>query len=118
MAKNFNYRQYYKDYFKIDFDEDYDIHHIDFDRKNNDISNLILLPSKLHHKYHFLLRVCGGFDGKINFDFNISPQGGGLHTYNYKMMIHLCECMIEIDKWVVKKSNMEQTKYYEENYGI
>lgn len=118
MAKSFDYRQYYKDYFGIDFDESYDIHHIDFDRKNNDISNLLLLPSKLHHQYHFAIRACGGLDGKINFDFNIVPQGGSLHTYNYTMMIHLCEAMIEINKWVIKKSGMEQTKYYEENYKI
>lgn len=55
MAKSFNYRKYYKDYYGIDFDSNYVIHHIDFDRSNNDINNLILLPSKLHSRYHFLL---------------------------------------------------------------
>lgn len=55
MAKSFNYRKYYKDYYGIDFDSSYVIHHIDFDRSNNDINNLILLPSKLHSRYHFLL---------------------------------------------------------------
>lgn len=37
MAKNFNYRKYYKEYYGIDFGSEYDIHHIDFDRSNNDI---------------------------------------------------------------------------------
>lgn len=34
MAKKFDYRQYYKDYYNIDFDVEYEVHHIDFDRNN------------------------------------------------------------------------------------
>lgn len=56
MAKNFNYRKYYKEYYGIDFGSEYDIHHIDFDRNNNSIENLLLLPKSLHNKYHFYVR--------------------------------------------------------------
>ena len=118
VMANFDYRQYYKEFFGIDFDKEYAIHHIDFDRGNNDISNLLLLPIKLHSKYHFLVNNCGGYDGKINFDFKINPQCGHIHTYDYKMMIHLCETMIEIDKWVAKKESMMQSKTIRERYGI
>lgn len=52
MAKSFNYRKYYKDYYSIEFGREFDIHHIDRNRENNDISNLILLPKTLHQKYH------------------------------------------------------------------
>lgn len=31
----------------------YDVHHIDFNRSNNNFENLVLLPKKLHHKFHF-----------------------------------------------------------------
>ena len=37
---------------------------------------------------------------------------------DYKMMIHLCETMIEIDKWVAKKESMMQSKTIRERYGI
>lgn len=50
---NRNYRQIYKDYYKIDFDKSYVVHHIDGNRDNNKIDNLLLLPFKLHSKYHF-----------------------------------------------------------------
>lgn len=46
MAKSFNYRKYYKDYYGIDFGKEFDIHHIDINRENNEINNLILLPKR------------------------------------------------------------------------
>lgn len=56
-VKRENYRLKYKQYFGIDFDDTYDIHHIDGDHSNNDINNLLLLPSKLHSKYHFQKQI-------------------------------------------------------------
>lgn len=37
---------------KWDFNQ-YDIHHIDLDRSNNDFDNLVLVPKRLHRKFHF-----------------------------------------------------------------
>ncbi len=34
----------------------YEIHHIDHNRKNNDLSNLIDIPKDLHRKYHKLFQ--------------------------------------------------------------
>lgn len=48
-----NYRTKYKRYYNIEFDNRYVVHHIDGNRENNDISNLVLLPKELHSKYHF-----------------------------------------------------------------
>lgn len=42
----------YKRYYGIDFDENFVVHHIDENRNNNDISNLLLLPTDVHSKYH------------------------------------------------------------------
>lgn len=47
-----DYRRYYKQRYGIEFGSDYEIHHIDMNRSNNDIKNLILLPKELHHKIH------------------------------------------------------------------
>lgn len=52
MAKSFNYRKYYKEYYGIEFGNEFDIHHIDAIRENNDINNLILLPKSLQQQYH------------------------------------------------------------------
>ena len=121
MAKSFNYRKYYKDYYGIDFDSSYVIHHIDFDRSNNDINNLILLPSKLHSRYHFLLT---GFNsdknnkGIASLDFKIVSECGSIPMFGINMMKNLCETMVEIDKWVRIKSDMDREKYNKEIYGI
>lgn len=108
LAKNFNYRRFYKEYYGIDFDSEYEIHHIDFDKENNDINNLLLLPRKLHRQYHFVLNACGAVNGKVNMDFQVYGES---HGYNYKMMENLCEIMKEIDQWVLKKEHMDYAKY-------
>lgn len=46
------YRIRYKSYYGIAFNSEYVIHHIDQDKSNNKISNLILLPRNLHTKLH------------------------------------------------------------------
>lgn len=51
VTKN-NYRNYYKQYYNIEFGSEMDIHHIDKNRNNNDIRNLILFPGKFHNLYH------------------------------------------------------------------
>jgi len=47
-----NYRKLYEEYHNLKIPKDWDIHHIDADRENNKIDNLIMLPSKLHQALH------------------------------------------------------------------
>lgn len=37
--------------------EGYDIHHIDFDKRNNDITNLQMLPEREHHRLHQAMKT-------------------------------------------------------------
>lgn len=50
------YRRYYEKKCNIKIPKGYEVHHIDFNRENNDIMNLVLLPKELHKKYHKLLK--------------------------------------------------------------
>lgn len=50
-----NYRKFYEEVTKVKLPEDFDVHHIDGNRKNNQITNLVALPSELHKKYHDLV---------------------------------------------------------------
>lgn len=34
--------------------ENYDVHHLDCDRKNNSVSNLVLINKQIHELYHYL----------------------------------------------------------------
>ena len=63
-----NYRKFYSDYFGIKIPKGYVIHHIDGDRSNNDIYNLLLLPQKLHSKYHFYKAIIDSWDKSSNLN--------------------------------------------------
>jgi len=47
-----NYRKLFCKHYGIKLDSRYDIHHIDGNRENNDIGNLMILPKSLHAMYH------------------------------------------------------------------
>lgn len=57
-----NYRKLYAKHYGITIPPEYDVHHIDFNRNNNDIKNLILLPKELHQRIH----NCSLTNGAIN----------------------------------------------------
>lgn len=101
-----NYRTYYKNYYGIDFDKNYDIHHIDFNHNNNEISNLLLLPKELHSKYHLLINELGGIDEKGNIKFNalINLMAS---SYAAPIIEKLGSTLQEINKWVIYKQQLE-----------
>lgn len=46
------YRRFYEKETNKKVPSDFDIHHIDFNRKNNNIKNLVAIPKLLHSDYH------------------------------------------------------------------
>jgi hypothetical protein len=53
-----NYRKDYIEYYKFkEIPKEYHIHHMDLNKKNNYIKNLLLLPSKLHQQYHYYYSI-------------------------------------------------------------
>ena len=49
-----NYRKFYQEQVGRKYDSsEFDIHHINGNRNDNDILNLVALPKKLHHQYHY-----------------------------------------------------------------
>lgn len=100
-----NYRTKYKRFYNINFDERYVVHHIDFNRENNDISNLILLPKELHAKYHLVISA-------ITFDPNAPKTNGILDfrlsnkniTFYQTKMLNIFPSVIEdCAKWIMYK---------------
>ena len=47
-----NYIKIYENHTRHAVPVGYEIHHIDHDRENNEIQNLVLLPDTLHRAYH------------------------------------------------------------------
>lgn len=91
-----DYRKQLKEYYGIEFSDDYDIHHIDLNHQNNNIGNLMILPKDIHQEYHRLLMAYIRRPG-----LNIIPGGCGVSQSNLDM--DLIEEMIKIirkcNKW-------------------
>ena len=90
-----DYRSMYKKYFNIDFGKDFEVHHIDFNRANNDINNLVLLPKKLHKRCHF-------YYGRIynrTFDFSITTTLNRGNDYLYHEIDEFLNILYECNQW-------------------
>jgi hypothetical protein len=107
-----NYREKYKRYYNIDFGSEYVVHHIDENKQNNDISNLLLLPRKLHSKYH----ACKLQYMMTPYYSDLSPSGSisrSLYRTTYNEFEEILE---EAEKWVNLKYSMDMG--YKEAYDM
>lgn len=107
VKKENDYRRKFKEHYGIDFSNDYVVHHIDFDRSNNDIDNLLLLPKKLHAKYHHAVNVLRHNNASHKFDVDVRipvPR----HDYVHQgVMKSLCDALIECQKWADYKMYLD-----------
>lgn len=93
-----NYRKIYEEKCGIKIPDGYDIHHIDFDRNNNDITNLVMLPKKLHQEYHKLVNIP---EFKMNTRIkSIFEIGIGHNWYVLEEYKKFFNCWEECCKWV------------------
>lgn len=84
-----DYRKIYADYYGIKWDSKlFEVHHIDRDRENNDINNLVLVPKKLHREYHKYLSMIE-WDIKSPEDFYNINQTDITHFYQYQEFLKI-----------------------------
>ena len=103
-----DYKKYYAQYYNIEWDSNlFDVHHIDRNRNNNNIRNLVLLPKGLHrelHKvYNELDRVLTSTNDLLLIvaKESLNPYGGYMVSdaiSNYLYILTTC------GKWGLKKS--------------
>lgn len=97
-----NYKKKYKDFFHIEFGKEFDIHHIDGNRENNDISNLLLLPKKLHLSYHTESSICSiNYSPKI---ISVIQKGNAANDFYIKHINEFHEIYTECQKWADYKA--------------
>lgn len=102
-----NYREKYKRYYGIEFGSEYDVHHMDFDRGNSDIENLVLLPKELHKRYHFYLNAFYSQDlksGALVIKTRIDEYEQEFYS---KMLCGFLETLQECKKWLDTKRQMD-----------
>ena len=111
MARKTDYRKIYKDYYGIEFSNEYQIHHLDLDRTNNEIWNLLLLPKKLHQQYHFFLNATMPFATDKPFErvFDARICGNLAESSNYSrdMLQRFADVLDECAKWYDYKLYLE-----------
>ena len=95
-----NYRKFYRDTFGLRKQqlEGFDIHHIDCNRENNNILNLVALPSKLHKQFHFNLN-CSPTEIVITGELK-SIVDGGKDDFSLNALARYIETKKECNKWL------------------
>lgn len=101
-----NYRKVYKEKCNIAIPKGYDIHHIDFNRENNDIMNLVMLPKKMHNKYHKTLLELKSYKYEVVTKVQSVIESGNLindyilknqHELERKFISIWYECQVYVD---------------------
>ena len=103
-----DYKKLYAQTYGITWDADLEIHHIDRNRKNNDISNLILLPGYLHHELHNCLNEAvflsvQGTTGDIIERMMARVFNYG-NSYDQRVFLRLSYVLSECRRWGLLKS--------------
>ena len=98
------YKKLYERELNIKIPKGYDIHHIDFNRENNNIENLVMLPRKLHQEYHELAhKMIKNYNIQIKL-LSIIEQGSLVNNYiRYEQiptMIKYLDCYMKCCKYL------------------
>lgn len=78
----------------------FDIHHLDHNHENDEVSNLIAIPSLLHKNYHNWYRYINM--GTTPLDL--------IQNKNFKYIQQLRECVLQIDIYLSLRKIKENTK--------
>lgn len=79
VDKIINYRKFYSEITGIKVPKGFEVHHIDLNRENNQIENLVAIPIGLHAKYHLLLPYVSQ---EINLRRRLLSSVDTGHAYN------------------------------------
>ena len=105
-----NYRKKYEDYFNVNLPSDIVVHHIDANRENNSLDNLVAMPRELHSRYHSqkneLFSVLSHADDKY-LDLEIIISGIALNNYYLEMMKSFINTYNECWEWLAYKLYLE-----------
>lgn len=109
MRCKMKYRLLYKKETGCAVPTDYDIHHIDMNKTNNTINNLVAIPHKLHEEYHDLYKECNKGVMIPTPQNPISLFGGGVLSYEKNRAQHLLsllDCIEKINEYIYYRDSL------------
>lgn len=109
-----DYSKYYKEYYKINFGNEFVIHHIDENHENNNIENLLLMPRTLHTAYHVRKAIYQARSGgKLNIGLTYYDScQRQLDVYEFDKML---EVLQQLQFWIEQKF-LADTEYFNAYY--
>lgn len=93
-----NYRKIYEKATNSKIPKGYVIHHLDFDRTNNNFSNLLMLPEKLHNKYHKVYPLVVDTTLSTNIVHRLEP-GYLYNNFTFNKLKKFMKVYIKCCKW-------------------
>lgn len=104
-----DYRKLYKEKLNIEFDNSYEIHHLDLNHQNNSFDNLLLLPKSLHQEYHKALDEIKPInnDSLIFRITSILDIGNGYNHYAINKLLKFVEVYSKCQKLADYKNFLE-----------
>lgn len=109
MKNYFDYRKYYTDCTGKNVPSDFDIHHIDLDRNNNHIDNLVAIPRVLHQDYHSaFIDVMPYLDDGLKPDMPTSSNLAGYAYFSHSLVLfnRYCDAKVKVTKWIDYKIHL------------
>ena len=101
-----NYRGLFKKHYDIEFSRELEVHHLDFDRSNNSIENLLLLPRTIHRDYHQIEAVFKMFDDGNNIPLNCLRRIAESLPL-YADISKLGETILAMHEWIKVKEDQD-----------
>lgn len=97
----------------------FDIHHIDMNRQNNDITNLVCLPLQLHRDFHKLHDILKDLHSNNKTMFTVAKSGSLTEAYKtYRKTNRDIDAVLqELSLWVQYRNYLLGTaKNYNKKY--
>ena len=108
-----DYRHIYEKVYGVTIDKGFEIHHIDFNHFNNNPTNLVMLPKKLHTNLHRVYNEFNKFTGLYNLN-DITIFSGHADNKSY-FMACLTEYVEILNQCVVWMNKRDFAKMIKEN---
>ena len=90
-----------------EIEKDFEIHHIDLNKKNNNPYNLVSIPKNLHKEYHKFLNSNRNLKEKESHKINIYGFGNGFFL---EQLEQLEKFLSEINFYILKRNDKEMIK--------